>query len=98
MGTLTHKAARATYGTAIDMVLRHVNKDREKGFLDMVDLTEKYVGKQFPKEAYDGARKLIQNPDGKWMKYVNRILDEVDPHVIKQTADVYKRQRQCRHL
>lgn len=86
MGTLTHKAARATYGTAIDMVLRHVNKDREKGFLDMVDLTEKYVGKQFPKEAYDGARKLIQNPDGKWMKYVNRILDEVDPHVIKQTA------------
>ena len=39
MGTLTHKAARATYGTAIDMVLRHVNKDREKGFLDMVDLT-----------------------------------------------------------
>ena len=25
MGTLTHKAARAAYGTAIDAVLKHVN-------------------------------------------------------------------------
>ena len=86
METLTHKAARAAYGTAIDMVLRHVNKDREKGFMDLVDLTEKYVGDQFPKTAYDGARKLIQDPDSKWMQYVNRILNEVDPHVIRQTA------------
>lgn len=31
MGTLTHKAARAAYGTAIDAVLKHVKKDREKG-------------------------------------------------------------------
>ena len=33
MGTLTHKAARAAYGTAIDAVLKHVKKDREKGLL-----------------------------------------------------------------
>ena len=26
MGTLTHKAARAAYGTAIDAVLKHVKK------------------------------------------------------------------------
>ena len=44
MGTLTHKAARAAYGTAIDAVLKHVKKDREKGLLELVDLTEKYMG------------------------------------------------------
>ena len=44
MGTLTHKAARAAYGTAIDAVLKHVKKDREKGRSD-----RKIYGRQFPK-------------------------------------------------
>ena len=52
MGTLTHKAARAAYGTAIDAVLKHVKKDREKGLLELVDLTEKYMGDNFQKENY----------------------------------------------
>ena len=51
MGTLTHKAARAAYGTAIDAVLKHVKKDREKGLLELVDLTEKIIlGDNFQKE------------------------------------------------
>ena len=29
---------------------------------------------------------MIQNPDHKWMRYVNRLLDETDPHVAKMTA------------
>ena len=53
MGTLTHKAARAAYGTAIDAVLKHVKKDREKGLLELVDLTEKYMGDNFQKENYE---------------------------------------------
>ncbi len=87
MGTsLTHKAARAAYGKAIDMVLRHINKDRQKGLLQLVDLTEKYMGDNFSKSSYDGARRLISDPDSKWMKYADRLLDETDPHVIRQTA------------
>ena len=49
MGTLTHKAARAAYGTAIDAVLKHVKKDREKGLLELVDTDRKIYGRQFPK-------------------------------------------------
>ena len=60
MGTLTHKAARAAYGTAIDAVLKHVKKDREKGLLELVDLTEKYMGDNFQKENYEATRKMIQ--------------------------------------
>ena len=29
---------------------------------------------------------MIQDPDNKWMHYVNRLLDETDPHVAKMTA------------
>lgn len=39
MGELTHKAARAAFGGAIDLAMRKMDKDREKGLLDLVDLT-----------------------------------------------------------
>ena len=86
MGTLTHKAARSAYGAAIDLALKHVNKDREKGLLQIVDLTERYMGDNFSTESYEAARRLIRNPENKWMKYVDRALDELDSHVIRQTA------------
>lgn len=86
MSTLTHRAARGAFAAAIDVTMKHVNKDREKGFLELVDLTERYMGSHFKPEAYEGARKMIKDPDSKWMKYVDRIMDEVDPHVLRQTA------------
>lgn len=78
MGELTHKAARAAFGKAIDLTLKHVEKDREKGLLQLVDLTEKFMGDNFPSESYEGARNLIRDPESKWMQYVNRALDEID--------------------
>ena len=86
MGELTHKEARAAFGGAIDLAMRKMDKDREKGLLDIVDLTERFMGDNFQKSAYEGARKLIQDPDSKWMRYLNRALDEIEPHVVKQTA------------
>ena len=86
MGELTHKAARAAFSGAIDFAMRKMDKDREKGLLDIVDLTERFMGDNFQKSAYEGARKLIQDPDSKWMRYLNRALDEIEPHVVKQTA------------
>ena len=29
---------------------------------------------------------MIQDPDNKWVKYVNHMIDELDPYVIRQTA------------
>ena len=86
MGTLTHKAERATFNVAIDAAIRYVNKDREKGFLKLVDMVEHYMGDNFSPESYEATRKLIQTPDSKWMQFTNRLLDEVDPHVAKMTA------------
>ncbi|MDO5345878.1 MAG: radical SAM protein [Lachnospiraceae bacterium] len=86
MGEMTHKAVRAAFGTAIGATLKHVNKDREKGLLQITDLAEKYMGDTFQKETYDKVREMIQDPDQKWMQYVNRLLDEVHPNVAKMTA------------
>ena len=56
MGELTHKATRAAFGGAIDFAMRKMDKDREKGLLDIVDLTERFMGDNFQKSAYEGAR------------------------------------------
>ena len=44
------------------------------------------MGDKFEKKVFDGARNLIHNPDAKWMKYTNKVLDEIDPHVAKMHA------------
>lgn len=80
-----HAATRAAFGAAIDGTLKYVNKDREKNLLTLVDLSEKFLGDTFKPAVFDGARKLIAD-NGKWMQYVNRALDELDPNVVKMNA------------
>lgn len=86
MGTITHKAARSALSKAIDISLRKVNADREKGLLKIVDISEAFLGDVYDNETYEKARNLIRNQDGKWMKYINKAFDELDPNVIKMTA------------
>ncbi len=86
MATLSHTMQRKAFSAAIDVALRRLSKDREKGLLQIVDLAERFMGDNFKPESYEAARRMIQDPDNKWMRYVNRLLDEVDPHVAKVTA------------
>lgn len=84
--SFTHEASRVAFSGLINSTLKYVNKDREKSLMKLVDLAEHFMGDNYPEEAYEGARKLIQDPDGKWMKYLNNALDEIDPNIIKTTA------------
>ena len=86
MASLKDAAERQAFSLAIDATLKSLNKDREKGLLNIVNLAQMVMGSNFRSEAYEGAKKMIQNPDSKWMRYVNRLLDETDPHVAKMTA------------
>lgn len=83
---IKHAATRKAFEIAIEGVLKYVNKDRENNLLKLVDVSEKFMGDTFPKGAYKGAKELIKQPDGKWMKYVNRLLDQTHPNVAKMTA------------
>ena len=86
MSNFTQSVERKAFSVAIDGTLKHINKDREKGLLQILDLTQKFMGDNFSQAAYEGTKKLITDPDSKWMHYVNRLLDETDPHVAKMTA------------
>ena len=86
MASLSHTMQRKAFSAAIDVALKRLNKDREKGLLQIIDLAQRFMGDNFKPEAYEGAKKIVQNPDHKWMKFVNTMLDELDPNVAKMTA------------
>ena len=83
---LSHSAARLTYSAAIDSALKYIGKDREKNLIKLVDLTEKFMGGNFSQNTYDAIRKIICGKDSKWMRYTNKLLDELSPNVVKMTA------------
>lgn len=86
MNNLSHGLQRKAFKIAVNRALGHVNKKRKKGFLHILDLTKKFMGSNFTSETYEKVRSLIEAPDGKWMQYVNNLLNETDPHVAQMTA------------
>lgn len=57
---------RKAFGIAIDGMPKYARRaDREKHLMQLVDLTEAFMGDHFTQEAYDGARVMIQDPDSK---------------------------------
>lgn len=86
MARLKDAAERQAFSIAIDATLKNLKKDRVKGLLNIVNLTQKAMGDNFGTEVYDVVRNMIKDPDNKWMHYVNRLLDETNPHVAKMTA------------
>ncbi|MCH4166768.1 MAG: radical SAM protein [Megasphaera sp.] len=80
---LVHEAEMKSVEVLVDHILKEKDlKDRQKTLLRLTDIMEKYFGSLFEKESFDGARQLIRG-DGKWLHFLNRALNELDPHVVK---------------
>ena len=86
MADLKHKAERAAFDVAITAALKHVNKGRGKAMCQMVDLVQKVLKDTWPDAAYDALRGQFEDENSKWMKFTNKIFDEVDPRLIKMAA------------
>ncbi len=84
--TVKHKTERAAFGAVIDSMIKKVNKDHEEGLLSIIDMAQKYMGDNFVPETYDKARAAVKDPNNKWVQFVNRLFDELDPHVLKTQA------------
>ena len=83
---LTHKMQRAAVGKMVDVVLSHADKDPEKTMGQIVDLAKQFYGSSFSDETYERAKKTLSDPDSKWSKLINCVLDQTDPHVARTTA------------
>ena len=86
MGSLTHSAGRLAVSKAADYVLQKSKNEREDGLLKLVDFTSKYMSDESLDVDFNKAKKLLGDKNTALNKYVNRILDEVNPNVMKTMA------------
>ena len=54
--------------------------------LALVNLAEPLLSKRYKASAFDAARKFVQDPNGKWMEYAYRAINEIDPHILKMNV------------
>ena len=86
LDNLTHKMQRAALGKIVDVALSHAEQDREKTMNQLVDIAKQFYGSGFSDETYENAKKVLTDPDSKWTKLINCVLDQTDPHVARTTA------------
>ena len=82
---LTHAAERQAMSVLIDGLLKSIKNsdDRTETYLKIVDLAANFYGKGASKEKLDAVRAAIKDPNNRWFRYINRIIDETDPHYAK---------------
>ncbi|MGM9876544.1 MAG: radical SAM protein [Bacilli bacterium] len=81
--TMTHKMERKSVEIIVDKILKEMEKDRNKEISKLIDLSEKFYGDDYKKEDYERYRKMLENPDSRWMKIINSFLDYANPNVAK---------------
>ena len=86
LGAIGHAVQRKAMSVVVDQVIRNLNQDREKAFMKIMDVAEDYLGDSISKEGFAKARKAFQDPNNKWVRYINRVLDETNPNYLKTMA------------
>ncbi|MBR2779729.1 MAG: radical SAM protein [Firmicutes bacterium] len=81
-----HAAERKAFGLLIDGMLRHLNKaeDRSAVFAKLVDQAGRFWGDDADPETLQRVREIVQDPDNRWIRFINRVLDETDPGYAKK--------------
>ena len=90
MNKVVHAAQRAAFSAALDVA---INSVRGKGTenlaanaVKLINLAQPLLKDRYPASAFDAARNFVQDPNGKWMQYADRAINELDPHVLKMNA------------
>ena len=83
---LTHAAERQFMSVLADGLYKKVSKaeDRTAAIMDIADVAEMFYGKGIKKESFERVRKGMQDPNNRWMRFLNRIIDEANPDFAKK--------------
>ena len=86
MSNIGHSAARLAASKTIDIALKNIDKNREQEVVKLIDFMEKYMSDEKMDVDYEKAKEIISDKNNALNKYMNRVLDEVDPAVLKTMA------------
>lgn len=83
---LSHSAQRMALGKLVDRIIKKKGEAREKELLKLVDAAGFFLEKSATKESLDKVRAAICSKDNKYFNYINRVIDETNPNVVRTTA------------
>jgi MoaA/NifB/PqqE/SkfB family radical SAM enzyme len=94
MASLAHNATRAAIGAGVDIGINHIKKNPETGITDLMHLLMKYMPStkedakytKKGKNAMSNMDRFIDDPNSKWVKYGDAVINDVDARVIKKLA------------
>ena len=84
----SHSVQRKVYGKLIDGFLDHLDKsdERTKTYLKLVDAAGTFWGKEnSDPKSLEAVKAAFMDPDNRWVKFINRVVDETDPNVARMT-------------
>ena len=85
---LAHMAERKAFEITLNSIIKKARNGEELSevFGSLIDKMEKVLGDSWQPSSYEMLRKLTCEPDSKWAHYTERILKEVDPHILATFA------------
>ncbi len=87
MAKLAHLTERQAVSLMIDGLLNKLDdsKNKQQTFEHILDLTQHFIGNEENKESFDKVREILKDPNNRWMKMINNILENTDKNVAKMT-------------
>ena len=83
--SIGHAAERKTFSLLINHFYDNLSnsEDRTKTYLKLIDYAGKFFGKGATAEKLDKVRAAVQDPNNRWVKYINKVIDESNPKFAK---------------
>ena len=84
-----HKVERKAFEIMANSIVGKLTKTddiakRQETFLELIDKAETFWGNGADKATLDKVREYVKNPENRWVKFVNRVLDETNPNYAKK--------------
>ncbi|MCR5785919.1 MAG: radical SAM protein [Eubacterium sp.] len=82
---ITHSAERKAVAAVIDNFYKNIDKseNRAETYAKFADMAQKFLGNSKNAKTIERVKKVVQDPENRWMKFINRIIDETDPNYAK---------------
>ena len=88
--SIAHSIQRKGFSIALKNFINNLSDDYESrtaSYLKLVDAAEYFWGKDSINKAKIGKiHESISNPDNRWMKYINKVIDETNPSYLHKMA------------
>lgn len=86
MADIGHMTSRLAASKICDVIIKNMGRDKEHEIVMLIDLMEKYMDGEDNGLDYEKARAMVCDKNGTLNKYITRIFEETDPHVLKTMA------------